>query len=433
MKRIGNLMNRIATFENVSRAVWLAARGKRQRPEVRFFLDRIEPETRSLVDDLQNGTLLFQKCRAFEIRDPKSRTIHAPPFRDRVAHHAIFSVAGPVLETGAVRQSYACRKGRGQHAAIRQIASRMRRHDWFLKVDIQKYYDSIPHDRLWARLQRRFSERRLLRLFDAMLASYEFSPGRGLPIGALSSQYLGNFHLDVVDHWILQRHRLQAFARYMDDFLLIGDRETLVAARQGLEWLLTGLGLKMKHGGVLNACHLGVPWLGFTLYPDRIRLNPAGRRRLRRRLRSVEREYCDGVLEESALQARATALFAHARVADDAGWRRTIIGFSRIGEAQGPATRDARRFLEQPGQELPVGVPQQEEARQPQQESGFPPGLGPRHDGSILPPPDDAPSRARPEEDRDETTGKPPRSAESPLRKERAKEDRGAPRGKETA
>ena len=59
-----------------------------------------------------------------------------------------------------------------------------RRSSWFLKVDVEKFYDSVSHAGLMALLERRFSERRLLRLLDVLLESYETGPGRGLPIGA---------------------------------------------------------------------------------------------------------------------------------------------------------------------------------------------------------------------------------------------------------
>jgi hypothetical protein len=362
MKRVGGLFEAVADVRTMTLAAWRAAQGKRQRPEVRRFLSRLDEETGRLVRALRDGSFQFGEYRTFAIRDPKTRTIHAPPFRDRVVHHALVAVAGPVFERGAIAHSYACRAGRGQHAALCQVRRWLRHGDWFLKLDVAKFYDSVDHDILRALLARRFREHRLLDLLDRLLASYAFSPGKGLPIGALTSQYLGNFYLDPFDRWAKQTCQCHRYLRYMDDLLFLGEPHTLRMWREASAAALEGLGLRMKNGGVLNHATLGVPYLGFVLYPGRVRLNRPGRRRLRRRLRDLEREWENARVGDAELQARAEALFAHARFGDDLGWRRMVTCFSRIGETQEPDPRPAGRLLEQYRQELPLGVSQQEQA-----------------------------------------------------------------------
>ena len=338
------------------------ARGKRDRQEVRRFLGDLDRETAQLVADLQSGEFRFQAYRAFAIQDPKTRIIHAPSFRDRVVHHAIIAVAGPVFERGALDHSYACRTGRGLHAALAQLRRWVRPGDWFFHGDIAKYYDSMPHHLLRQQLARRFRERRFLALLDRLLDSYAARPGPGLPIGALTSQYLGNFFLDVFDHWIRHTGKAARYLRYMDDILILGERAVLDRLRVEIPAVLEGLGLRLKRQGNFNRVALGIPYLGFVTYPERVRLNHLGRRRLRRKLATLERSWHAGNCDELELQARGTALFARARWADDVAWRRVVAGFSRFGEMQGPQPRPARRLVEQQGQEVPLGVPQQEEA-----------------------------------------------------------------------
>jgi hypothetical protein len=362
MKRVGGLFDALTDRRLLGLAVWRAAQGKRQRPEVRRFLADQDAETARIIAELREGTYRFGEYRTFPIRDPKTRQIHAPPFRDRVVHHALVAVAGTVFERGAIPQSHACRIGHGQHAAMAAARGWIRPGDWFLKADIAKYYDSVDHTRLRQLLARRFRERRLLTIFDRLLDSHEAAPGRGLPIGALTSQYLGNFYLDPFDHWVKQTRRMPRYLRYMDDFLCFGAADELRGLRDDAAAVLEGLGLQIKQGGVLNRCEVGVPWLGFVLYPDRLRLNRLGRRRLRRRLKDLERGWERGTVDDGALQARSEALFAHARTGDDLAWRRMVSRFSRFGETQGPQPRDPRRHVEQLREELPLGVSQQEEA-----------------------------------------------------------------------
>ena len=195
----------------------------------------------------------------------------------------------------------------------------------------------------------------------------------------------------------------------MDDMLFIADHSTLSAARLAASDVLGGMGLRVKACGVLNRCELGVPWLGFTLYPDRARLNPQGRKRLRRKLATLEHSFLAGELGEAELQSRSESLFAHAQCADDVAWRRMVLTFSRIREAQEPASRPARRLVEQHGQELPLGDPQQEPRRQQEQEHRVPSCAGSRHGGPV--PSDDAPPRA-PLQSGDKPTHKTPPTAD---------------------
>ena len=221
----------------------------------------------------------------------------------------------------------------------------------------------MPHDSLRAALARHFRERRLLNLLEQFIDSYSHSPGRDLPIGALTNQYLGNFHLDVFDHWMNETAGQSRYLRYMDDMIVFGGQRDLRDLRDRAAVVLDGLGLRLKDDGVINRCALGVPLLGFTVYPDRVRLNRGGRKRLRRRIKDLERGWERGAVSELELQRRGEALFAHARFADDVAWRRGVLKFSRLGEAQEPASRDPGRLVEQHRQELPLGVSQQEVSR----------------------------------------------------------------------
>ncbi|MEO0653029.1 MAG: reverse transcriptase domain-containing protein, partial [Planctomycetota bacterium] len=301
MKRIGGLFDRIHRLETLDAALWRAARGKRSG--TRAAGASIWPSERlnRLSEALRRGEFRFDAYTSFEIRDPKSRTIRAPSFRDRVVHHAIIEATGATFERGALPNCFACRLGRGQHAAIAMARRWARVSEGFLKVDIAKYYDSIDHARLRQLLRRRFREERLLELFDRLIDSYSLSPKKGLPIGALTSQYLANFYLDPVDHWLREVESQHRTLRYMDDILIFGPLRELREVRLRLLGRLALHGLQAKAGGVLNRSALGVPWLGFTVYPDRIRLNPSGRRRLRRKLRSAEREYERGLVSTETL------------------------------------------------------------------------------------------------------------------------------------
>ena len=333
MKRIGGLFDRITTLPNWLEAFYRASQGRTGARIAAVRGADLDASLERLAKKMAAGEFAFGPYVSFWVRDPKLRLIRAPPFWQRVAHHAIVSVAGPVLELGATDRSHACRRGRGQAAALRAARRYARRGGWYLKMDVRQFYDSVRHDVLLSLLARRFRERRLLRLFAGLLASHETAPGCGLPIGALTSQYLANFLLDGLDRLLL------AFPG------------------------LAGRGLELKHGGEINRCEQGIPFLGFVIYPRRMRLNRQGRIRLRRRLRRYERDDSRGALAPADFQQRATALFAWAAAGDDLNWRRAVCSLSRFErDAQGRQPRAARGGLEQRSGELPGVVPEQEEA-----------------------------------------------------------------------
>jgi len=89
----------------------------------------------------------------FIINDSKKRIIRADPFRDRIVHHALCNILEPIFEKSFIFDSYACRKGKGSHKAIKRLQCFLRVLDRFndkkifcLKCDITKFFDNIDHN-----------------------------------------------------------------------------------------------------------------------------------------------------------------------------------------------------------------------------------------------------------------------------------------------
>ena len=117
---------------------------------------RLDRELSDLQADLIAGTWAPRPMRQFRIHDPKPRLIHAPCFRDRVAHHAIMAHVGPVLDRVLVFDTYACRTGKGTLAAVQRATEHAQRHAWFGQIDVRAYFASIDHAVLLRLLERRF-------------------------------------------------------------------------------------------------------------------------------------------------------------------------------------------------------------------------------------------------------------------------------------
>ena len=321
MRRARGLFETATSFAALCDAAGRAARGKRHKPHVARFLMDLEPEVLALRRELVGGTWRPGPCRVFSVADPKPRTICAAPFRDRVVHHALCDVAAPVFERYAIFDSYACRPGKGVLSALRRARCHARRHPYFVKLDVRRYFASIDHDVLRGLVRRLIADRAWLAALDHIVAAGApgSPPGRGLPIGNLTSQHLANLYLGPLDHHVKEALRVPGYCRYMDDLLLFGPgRATVTAWRRDVERFLEDrLGLEVKtKATVAGPVTEGIPFLGFRVFPGVVRLDGRRVRRLRRRLSALDRALAEGRLDEDEAALAAGGLVSWAEHGD---------------------------------------------------------------------------------------------------------------------
>ena len=118
MKRLGGVWPQLVSFPKLLLAYRKARRGKSRRSSVAGFELHLEKELLQLQRELQNGEYTPGEYRVFTLYERKPRAISAAPFRDRVVHHAIMNVIEPSLDRSFIDDSYACRRGKGTHAAV---------------------------------------------------------------------------------------------------------------------------------------------------------------------------------------------------------------------------------------------------------------------------------------------------------------------------
>jgi RNA-directed DNA polymerase len=249
--------------------------------------------------------------------------ITAPSFAERVLHHAIFNVCEPVFERWLIADTFACRTGKGQLAALDRARRFAGLSPFFLKLDMRKYFDSISHAVLVRRLERLFKDHRLRTLLGRIIDGYESSPGRGLPIGSLTSQHLANFYLGWFDRFVKETLRFKGYVRYMDDCALWAStsEELTSALAVSREFLRTEFQLEIKPHPYINRTAHGMDFLGCRVFPHYTILNRRSRVRFGRKLRELESAYESGAIDERALQSRATALVAFTRTSGISSWR----------------------------------------------------------------------------------------------------------------
>jgi len=324
MKRSAVGLAEIADWHNLATAFHAAARGKRGRGDVEAFRAGLDGELARLRDELLAGIWSPRPMRRFQIHDPKPRVIHAPCFRDRVAHHAIMAHVGPVLDRALSFDTYACRTGKGTVAAVQRAADHARNNEWFAQIDVRAYFASIDHAELLRLLERRLKNRELLATLARIVHAHTAPEGRGLPIGTLTSQHFANFYLAGLDRHLLEVCRVRGFVRYMDDVVWwtddrIAAREATDAARA---YLADNLHLALKRPAVIGRSRTGLAFCGFRILPGRVLLSLRRRQRYAALRKAAESAWQQGDLDAIGLQAAysgALALTAHAHATS---WRR---------------------------------------------------------------------------------------------------------------
>lgn len=343
------LFDRVTDWSNLLAAARKARRGKRRRPDVAAFEFERERELLRLQTELKDRTYELGTYRAFEISRPKRRLISAAPYRDRVAHHALINVIGPLFDRNFIHDSYANRTGKGTHRAVDRFQAFGRRFRYVLQCDVVKFFPSIDHEILKGLLRSRLRDKGALWLCDRIIDAsnpqepvMEHFPGddlftpherrRGLPIGNLTSQFWANVYLHGLDNFVKRGLRCPGYVRYVDDFALFGnDAAALREQREGVIALLRRLRLRI-HESRAQVRRTTTPsrFLGYRVWPTHRYLSFENIRRFRRLGRALQRRYTFGQIDWPYILARLRAWNAHAATANSLSLRRRLLGSLRF-------------------------------------------------------------------------------------------------------
>ena len=268
--------------------------------QIQFEL-RLGENLSRLHNEIQNGTYRPSPAKCFVVMHPKPREIFAAEFRDRVVHHLIVARLEPCWERNFIYSTFACRKGKGSHCAIKYLQSQVRRISkggnvpvWALQLDIAKFFVTIDRNILCQLILEESPAHPLLRqliriifMHDARLgvktcgnpSEFIFIPDdkrwfnqqsfQGIPIGNLSSQLGANIYLSKLDHYIQRVLKPAAYLRYVDDLLLLGtDSESLARMIHPIdEWIRNHRKqeLNMKKTHLINLSRGTIRYLGYRL------------------------------------------------------------------------------------------------------------------------------------------------------------------------
>jgi len=289
----------IISLDNLLEAWREFVRGKRKRKDVQEFELRLMDNVLALHRDLREKTYCHSDYEAFNISDPKPRSIHKASVRDRLLHHALYRLLYPFFDKTFIAGSYSCRKNKGSHKALdrfRALSYRVSRNHtqtvWVLKCDVRKFFASIDQRRLVRILETRIPDKSILWLLSEIIGSFHVKEeGVGLPLGNLTSQLLVNIYMNEFDQFVKHSLKVKAYIRYADDFVLLSaDKAQLEALLPRVEaFLRDDLHLSLHPDKVsISTFVSGVDFLGWVHFPDHRVLRTTSKRRMLRRVEQME-------------------------------------------------------------------------------------------------------------------------------------------------
>lgn len=228
----------------------------------------------------------------------KERVIIVPTMEELIVQHNVVNALKPMFCKGMYEHSYASLPGRGAHKG-KQVIEKWIRTDarnckYVLKMDIRHFFDTVPHDKLKAKLRKTIHDEKMLDLLFRIIDVTDVV----IPLGFYTSQWLSNWYLQGLDHYIKERLGAVHYMRYMDDMVIFGsNKKVLHRTRQAIsDYLENELGLSLKDNWQVFRFSYGndkgrdLDFMGFRFFRNRTILRKTIMYKATRKARKLSRK-----------------------------------------------------------------------------------------------------------------------------------------------
>lgn len=189
----------------------------------------VEEYLLDIQEDLKNKKYRPKPVKRVYIPKPdgKQRPLGIPTIRDRIVQQACKIVIEPIFEANFLDSSYGFRPKRDAKQDTEKVKKELYKNWYVVDADIQGYFDNINHEILLGLLNRRISDRRVIKLCRQWLQSGVIENGKyyptekGSPQGGVISPLLANIYLHVLDSYWENHKELGVIVRYADDAVIV--------------------------------------------------------------------------------------------------------------------------------------------------------------------------------------------------------------------
>lgn len=292
MRRIGNIMDEIVDYSNMYDSFKQVVRGKKRKQSIsgRRITENIEKVLKELSQSLSDGTFKIHGYKEMQVFEHgKQRNIQVLSMSDRIAINAVMKVVDKYLYPQYIRTTSASIKGRGMHDLMKYVYDDIKNNPsktcYCLKIDINKFYESIDQEVMLKCVKQTFKDKVLLTLLERFIT---MTP-KGLSMGLRSSQGLANLLLSKhIDHYLKDELGVSYYYRYCDDIVILSSsKEYLWEVYQLIDEKLAQIKLKIKNNVRVFPTQNGIDFLGYVIYPDHVLLRKRIKQKFARQMHEI--------------------------------------------------------------------------------------------------------------------------------------------------
>ena len=301
MKRVNNLYNRLFDINFILNTYNIIKKNTKNKNKLEKFEQNLSINLIDIKNKInkENG-----KYNLFMIYEPKERLILSLNLKDKIINHMVGYILFDVLEKSLIDSNVAVRVNKGTSYGIKLVKKYIKKLNYnyyCLKIDIKKYFYSINHNILKDLLNKKIKDKLFLdivyKIIDSSDEDYileyakkhniSLKKGYGLPIGNLTSQILGIFYLNKIDHYIKEELKIKYYIRYMDDMVLFHkDKNYLKFCLDKIIIYLKKYDLELNNKTIITKNSLC--FLGYRFYNKKIKILSKNRRRIYKKLRLLK-------------------------------------------------------------------------------------------------------------------------------------------------